>query len=189
MPIDGRWILFAGRLQEQKAPLRLIDTFNEYRNKNNDAVLIIIGGGNLLDKTEKYVQQLNLQEDIFFLGRMKQETLSLFYKAADVLLLTSNYEGMPRSVLEALGCGLPIVSTDVGEVKRVVKNSYSGEVVKSFEPKNIADGLKKVLHNPLTYKMEQCIQCIDDFKPEKVLRPVYELIERMNMEEKGSVNV
>lgn len=190
LSISKKWILFVGRLQETKAPMRLIQSFYEYYQLDSDSCLLILGQGNLYSKVKQRVRKLGMEYSVFFLGAKSQNDLCHYYQASDVMLLTSNFEGsMPISTLEALGCGLPVVSTDVGEVKRVVKNSYSGEVVKSFEPKDIVDGLKKVLHNPLTYKKEHCVQCIENFKPEKVLRPVYELIERMNMEEKGSINV
>ena len=180
LPVDAPWILFAGRLQEQKAPFRLVEVFLEYYKKNKSGYLFIIGEGNLKSKLIEYVKTVKLEKNIFFLGQMKQEFLSLFYRASDVLILTSNFEGMPRCVLEALGCGLPVVTTDVGEVKRVVKNNFSGEVVNSFDPKSIANGLGKVLNNPTVYTKENCMSCISEYTPQKVLQPVYELIRKLN---------
>ena len=89
-------------------------------------------------------------------------------------MLASNYEGMPISVLEALGCGLPVVSTRVGEVPRVVKNGFSGEIVEGFEAEAIAAGLKKVLEAPVAYSRENCLASIKDFVPATVLQPVFQ---------------
>ena len=83
------------------------------------------------------------------------------------------------SVLEALGCGLPVVLTDVGEVKRVVKNNFSGEVVNSFNPTDLAKGLQKVLNNPRIYTIKNCVSCILEYTPQKVLQPVYELYRKL----------
>ncbi len=175
LPIENKWILFVSRLQVEKAPIRLIDTFLEYYKNDKTSCLIIIGEGNLRKDIEKYIKKLNIENNVFLLDNMTQEMLVSFYRASDVLLLTSNFEGMPMSVLEALGSGLPVVSTDVGEVKRVVKNKFSGEVLTSFDPTELAKGLQKVLNNPQIYTSENCVSCILEYTPQKVLQPIYEL--------------
>ena len=179
LPINEKWILFVGRLQEQKAPLRVIDTFMEYYRKDNAACLIIVGKGNLREAMVSYVKKLKMENKVFFLGNVSQETLALFYRGSDVLLLTSNFEGMPMCVLEALGCGLPVVSTNVGEVKRVVKNEFSGEVVESVSPVIIAQALLKVLHDSVIYSKSNCIESVSAYTPQNVLGPVYERIREL----------
>jgi len=182
LPIEEKWILFVGRLQKVKAPIRLIDTFMEYYRKDNAACLIVIGEGNLRETMVSYVKKLKIENKVFLLGNMNQETLALFYRASDVLLLTSNFEGMPICVLEALGCGLPVVSTNVGEVKRAVKNEFSGEVVESFLPEHISQSIEKVLSNPDIYSKDNCIKAISEYTPQKVLKPVYETVRRLYSE-------
>jgi len=177
---QGKWVLFVGRLQEQKAPMRLIDTFKLYSQNEPDSRLIIVGDGNMKLDTEKYVNQLGLQRQVIFIKSIKQELLVKYYQASDTLLLTSNFEGMAICVLEALGCGLPVVSTDVGEARLVVKNGYSGEVVESFEPKDIAQALKKVLVNPRAYSQENCLDSVKLYTPLQVLTPVYIKIKEFN---------
>ena len=179
LPIDKRWILFVGRLQVQKAPLRLIDTFMEYYRKDNAACLIIIGEGNLRETIVSHVKKIKMENEVFLLGNMEQEILALFYRVSDVLLLTSNFEGMPICVLEALGCGLPVVSTNVGEVKRVVKNEFSGEIAESFSANIIAQSVDKVLTNLDRYSKDNCIRAISQYTPEKVLNPIYETVRRV----------
>jgi len=110
------------------------------------------------------------------LRRKSQIELAEFYRASDTFLLTSNYEGMPICVLEALACGLPVVSTDVGGVNGVVKNRISGEIVKSFSPYEISKSLKRVLENPLIYSKNNCINAISKFTPQKVLIPLFKKI-------------
>lgn len=182
LPIEEKWILFVGRLQKVKVPIRLIDTFMEYYRKDNAACLIIIGEGNLREAIESYVKKMKIENKVFLLGNMGQETLALFYRASDVLLLTSNFEGMPMCVLEALGCGLPVVSTNVGEVKKVVESEFSGEIVESEFPECISKAVEKVLSNPDRYSKDSCIRAISQYTPQKVLKPVYETIKRLYME-------
>ncbi len=177
---QGKWFLFVGRLQEAKAPLRLIDTFRFCAQDDPNARLIMIGEGNLQRKVEEYMNRLGLYRQVIFLKGMPQEELVKFYQAADVLLLTSNYEGMPMCVLEALGCGLPVVTTDVGEVRRVVKNGFSGEVVTSFEPTAIVRALEIVLSRPDVYLPENCLEAVKDYNPGQVFKPVYEKIRELS---------
>lgn len=176
---DFRWILFVGRLQEQKKPLRLIDVFAEFRSNNKSSCLIIAGEGNLRKVTEKYVRKLGIEKYVTFLGGVDQKDLVNIYRASDAMLLTSDFEGMPMSVLEALGCGLPVVTTDVGEVRRVVRNNISGEVVESFETGVIAQSLSKVIDNSKNYTVGNCVDSIGEYIPQKILKQLYKVMEEI----------
>ena len=175
-PLIDAWIIFVGRLQQQKAPMRLIETFKNYREKNQNSSLIIIGDGNLRSDTEACAKHLAVADKVFFLGQLDQIKIADFYRASDVLLLTSDFEGMPMCVLEALGTGTPVVSTDVGEVKSAVINGFSGEVVEDFSPENISRAIEKVVNNLDTYSRSNCINAVSKFTPQIVLKPMYENI-------------
>jgi glycosyltransferase involved in cell wall biosynthesis len=176
IPSTRTWVLFVGRLQEQKAPIRLIETFHEYRKIDRKSHLLVIGEGNLKKEMSRKAKDLNICRYIHFFGYRSQRELARFYQAADVLLLTSNYEGMPRSCVEALGCGLPVVSTDVGEVCRVIHNGFSGEIVEDFSPVSIAGHIDKVVRNSAQYSKENCLTAVTDYTPEVVLSQIYERI-------------
>ena len=87
---------------------------------------------------------------------------------------------MPFCVLEALGCGLPVVSTNIGDVKRIVKNNYSGEIVESSSPEIISQALNKVLSNRDLYCKHNFKEYLDKFAPHNSLKPVYEKIRRLS---------
>jgi len=172
-------VLFVGRLQKQKAPLRLINAFYEFQKIHPESCFIIIGDGNLMSDTIKHIRNLKIERNIFLLGPIDNKDIVDYYRIADVLLLASNYEGFPMCILEALACGLPVVTTNVGEVKKVVKNGFSGEVVENFEPLTIAEALGKVVSNPGIYLKENCTSCIFEYTPAKVLEPVYKKIKEL----------
>lgn len=176
LPKEKKWILFVGRLQKQKAPLRLLDVFCDFLKKNPSSCLIVIGQGNERKNMEKYIKAKGIQKDIYFLGNIRQETLVKYYRASDVMLLTSNYEGMPMCVLEALGCGLPVVSTDVGEVGSIIKNGFSGEICRSFSPHSISNALSEVVNNYSIYTKHNCFNSISLYIPEKAMMPLYDKI-------------
>lgn len=179
IPIRKDWVIFVGRLQEQKSPLRLLETFAEVMLSNNDAQLIIVGEGNLKNKCVNFVNANGLSANVTFLDPIQQENIAELLQSMDAFLLTSNYEGMPMSVLESLGCGVPVVSTNVGEVSRVLKNGFNGEVNDGFEPKEIAEKLVNVLNNPDRYSKENCLHSISDYIPKKILEPVYKQLENI----------
>jgi len=184
IPFDGKWLIFVGRLQKVKAPKRLINSFIQYRRKlkNSNAHLIIAGEGNLRDAVERYAINLGIKNIVHLLGSIEQNLLARFYRASDVLLVTSNFETGPMSVLEALACGIPVVTTNVGEVRRVVKSGFSGEIVESFSPEIIAQTIEKVLANPTMYTKENCIKSVSGYTPREVLKYVYELIRKLYVE-------
>ena len=169
----GTWVLFSGRLQKQKAPERLVDAFAALRQRRPDTHLLVVGEGDLRAVVEKRVQRLGLSGSVHLLGPVRHAATARYYQAADVLLLTSNFEGMPMSVLEALACGLPVVTTDVGEVKRVVIPGETGEISRDFSAEGIADALERVLERRDRYHAQRCVEAVQLYSPTSVLAPVY----------------
>jgi len=94
-----------GRLQRQKNHRLLIDSL-----KDVDANLYIIGEGELREELEKQIEELELKNRVFLLG-FKNNPYKYLSKA-DTFIFSSNYEGFPNAILEALACGLPIISSD-----------------------------------------------------------------------------
>jgi N-acetylgalactosamine-N,N'-diacetylbacillosaminyl-diphospho-undecaprenol 4-alpha-N-acetylgalactosaminyltransferase len=94
-----------GRFFEQKNHMLLLEAI-----KNVDAKLYIIGDGILREKLEHKIKIDNLENKVFLLG--KQENPYKYLSKADCFVLSSDYEGFPNVLLEALACGLPIISTD-----------------------------------------------------------------------------
>ncbi|MFZ2385323.1 MAG: glycosyltransferase family 4 protein [Candidatus Omnitrophota bacterium] len=179
--LNDKWILFVGRLQKVKAPELLIDSILSLKKYDYDNLsLIVIGNGDLEELLKKTVIRYGLKDCVYFFNMMQKKLLADFYRAADVLLITSYFETGPLTALESLCCGTPVVSTDVGEVKNFVKSKFSGEVVHSFNPVEIAEQIKNVLENPHIYSRENCECSARAFNPNKILTPIYQYIENIN---------
>lgn len=101
--------IFLGRLNSIKNPLRALSIFKNIIEKKEDFKAAVIGDGDLMQSCKKYINDNNLLENIFMLGYRKNpiEILS----KGKILVMTSRFEGTPMSALEAMGLGLPIVST------------------------------------------------------------------------------
>ncbi len=97
-----------GSLHPQKNQQLLIDAFFALNCK--ECQLLIIGDGELKNILQKKINELNLSEQIFLLGRQKNPYKYL--KNSNCFVFSSDYEGFPNVLLEALGCEIPIISTD-----------------------------------------------------------------------------
>lgn len=89
--------------------------------------LQLIGDGPLLSEVKKLVVERGLDARVSFLGR--RQDVAQILTEADVFVLTTNWEGFPRSILEAMRAGLPVVATDVAGIPESVKDSVTGYLV------------------------------------------------------------
>lgn len=102
-------IVTTGRLTAQKNHKMLIDAFSSICDKVEDN-LIIYGEGELREELEKYISELGLSHRVFLPGAVTDVPQTI--KSAKLFVLSSDYEGMPNSLLEAMALGLPCISTD-----------------------------------------------------------------------------
>lgn len=103
-------IVAVGRLEPQKNHKLLINAFKEIYKKHPDYVLEIYGKGSLEENLKKQVNQLELNSAIIFKGNSDSIENDIY--KAKAFVMTSDYEGMPNSLLEAFALGIPCVSTD-----------------------------------------------------------------------------
>src|SRR5258706_9646897 len=91
-----------------------------------DLRLLLVGEGSYRHELEKMSESLNLQEKVVFAGRIPFEKISDYYNMLDIFVNISEYESFGVSVIEALACGIPVVVTDVGGLKEIVKDASIG---------------------------------------------------------------
>lgn len=116
-----------GRMSEQKNQLLLIDSFNQVQKIKDNISLKIIGDGELRTEIERRIKKYNLQDKIELLG-IKENVVD-YMNDSDIFVLSSNYEGLPLVLLEAMACKLPIISTKVGGVIDIIENNKNGIIV------------------------------------------------------------
>ena len=134
---------------------------------NGDKIQVIgngiVGGdspeGNIRIKLEQQVKVLNLDKHVRFLGAYASDQLKIPLSAADLFVLATANEGWANVFLEAMACGLPVITTDVGGNKEVIVNSELGTVVAFGNPQDlltaISNGLDKSWNNPLIIQFAQ----------------------------------
>ncbi len=125
---DGTFVVgWAGRLTPIKRPLDLIRTLRALRDRDVDAVLVVLGDGDERQETEALAHELGVFDVARFLGF--QQGLRTWYPALDAFLLTSANEGAPVVAIEALAAERPVVATDVGGTATIVTDGESGFLV------------------------------------------------------------
>ncbi|MGL6040708.1 MAG: glycosyltransferase, partial [Deefgea sp.] len=128
-------LLFIGRIATEKQPHLWLDTLAALNAKNVAAHLTVVGDGPLEDWLKNEIEQRDLSKQITLAGR--QENVSDYLAQADLLLLTSGFEGCPLVVLESMPMGVLLVSTNAGGVFELfaerrdefVVNEASGEAL------------------------------------------------------------
>ena len=145
-PIKGR-VVSCGRLSKQKNYSMLIKAFEEVVKKNSEAILCIYGEGDLKKELENEIESKNLQNRVFLKGSTNNVPAVL--KNAEVFVLSSDYEGMPNALMEALTVGIPCVATDCpcGGPRMLIENEKNGILVPVNDSMHMADALEKVLSN------------------------------------------
>ncbi|MGH8569573.1 MAG: glycosyltransferase family 4 protein, partial [Gammaproteobacteria bacterium] len=135
---SNRVLIYVGRLDSSKDPLRLLKAFRALLAEGRDLALVLVGDGVLRGELQAFVRSHGLERRVALSGPRPQPRLADWLRAVDLFVLSSAYEGMPMSVLEALGSGLPVVTTDVGEVRRVVRPGVNGEIAGSRSVEDLA---------------------------------------------------
>lgn len=109
----------------------LIGIFNEVQKKNQNVRLYLIGNGELRQEIEQEVRNLKLSQKVEFLGNI-DECFDILNQA-DMFVMPSKWEGMPITIIEAMGTGLPIVASNVGGISNMIENGLDGYVVDNKE--------------------------------------------------------
>jgi len=167
-------LMSVGRLDEQKDPVLLVESFARVNSDRPNTCLIIVGDGVLRAALVSRTKALGLDGRVVFAGWRAPSEVADLLQVTDVFLLSSAYEGMPMCVLEALGCGVPVVTTRVGEVERVVHHGINGYVVREHSPEAFARAILELLSKRGAWRGDPCTDAVRQYVPGKVLGPVYE---------------
>lgn len=167
-------VVMVGRLDTQKDPDLLLSAVGKLVADGVNVELLFIGDGVLRERLEQRVANEGLTRRVRFLGLRGATEIARYLQAADCFALSSAYEGMPMALLEALGAGLPVVTTPVGEVRRVVSNGVNGEITQDRTLESFAYSVDRVRRNLAQYTVAQCTRSVEPFIPSRVLASVYE---------------
>jgi len=185
---DEKIILFAGRIEKIKNLDFLIRSFTLVLTKVPNARLVIVGRGSEQENLVNLAKKLGIEDKIIFMGEVNPENMPEVLNCSDVFALSSLSESSPTVVREALACGIPVVSTNVGDVSGIITDPLLGTVVNEYDEKLFADALIKTIEltkaKPEEVK-EKCREvALERFSFEKVAKEyinVYKSIVKRGM--------
>ncbi|WP_436930051.1 glycosyltransferase family 4 protein [Halosimplex halobium] len=142
-------VLFVGRLVDGKRPGDALAAFERLHERVPEARFTVCGDGPLREDLERQLSERGLDDAVQFLGHLPYESMPAVYRAADALVLPSEAEGLPRTVLEAMATGVPAVTSALDQLTGVVDGG--GETVPVGDVEGFADALMAVTGNRETY--------------------------------------
>lgn len=135
-----------GRLEPQKRFDRLVDALALLRRKRPGLRLVLVGEGSSRGNLEARIRALGLQEDCRLLGH-RTDVVDL-HNAFDLFLQSSDYEGTPNVVLEAMALETPVVATDVGGTGELIADGEHGLLVPPGNAKRLREAIAQALDDP-----------------------------------------
>lgn len=133
-------LLFVGRLHPEKNILNLLRAASELKNIH----LTIIGKGEMRGEIEKMGKKLNLDLDI--IDSVPNSKLPSVYNSHDIYIQPSLYEGNPKTILEAMSCGMPVIASDVNGIRELIEHKKTGYLC-STETQLIKEALLELIKN------------------------------------------
>jgi glycosyltransferase involved in cell wall biosynthesis len=136
-------IISLGRICEEKRIDIFVNIVAELKNKVPNIKAAIAGNGPQKELIINLVKQLSLENNIDICGFIPDEELTDFFNKGKVFLLTSETEGLPRTIIQAAACGIPVVASNVGDINDVIDHGINGFLVN--ECNNVKEYTSRVL--------------------------------------------
>jgi len=145
--IDSPFVLYVGRVQARKNLLRLLEAFYAVRRDDNQHKLVIVGKQDWSgQKVIQKVHELSIQSHVTFTGYVNWDDLPIFYNAAEAFVFPSICEGFGVPIVEAMACGLPVVTSYGSSLEEVAGGA--AVLADPYSVDSIAKAMEKVLFDP-----------------------------------------
>ena len=175
----NKTVLFLGELGKRKGCYDIPEVIAQVKKSIPDVKFILAGAGSEADENaiKKLIDEKGVSDNVEFPGWVRGDIKDKLLRKADVFFLPSYNEGMPMSVLDAMGYGLPVVSTIVGGIPKIVHDGENGYCCKAGDTDVMSEAITDLLMNQLKrekmaedsisivkakYSLEAHISCIED---------------------------
>jgi len=145
--ISSSYVLAVGTLEPRKNMVRLIKAFSVLkRAKQYDGQLVVVGGkGWFYDEIFQAVERLSLKKDVIFTGYVPDQELVCLYNGARVFVFPSLYEGFGAPPLEAMTCGVPVITSKASSLPEIVADAAI--LINPYDVSELAAAIADLLHD------------------------------------------
>ena len=168
-----------GRLSEQKGMEYFVQALPEVLKKHPETHLLIIGTGELENSLKEQARQLKVEKNLHFLGY--RNDIQNLISQLDLVVLSSLWEGLPLTPIEAFSVGKTVVATAVDGTVEIVEDGKSGRLIEPKKPEQIAENVIWMIEHPKEKKsMEQEAKkrCEQEFSIERLSKAYIDFYER-----------
>jgi len=166
---QGPVIGIIARLSEEKGHIYLIQAMKIILERVPAAQLLIAGRGRVQEKLELLVKELGIDRSVFFIPQIQDTSRVL--PALDLFVLPSLKEGLGLALMEAMACGLPVVGSNIGGIKSLIKDGICGLLVEPADAAALAQAALRILENPAqaeSFGRQACIFIAENFSLERM---------------------
>lgn len=177
----GKYILSVARLEEPKDFITLIEAYNKLSNDiKKEYNLVIVGDGPDREKIKNRIEKLNLNKKVFMVGA--QSDVDTYYQHADLFVLSTKSEGLGMVIIEAMGNGCPVISTDAPYGPREIlgSNDY-GILCPVGDSEKMSVAIEELLNDKQKRKkfIEKGLVRYKDFEIDTIMKQFYDLVGRI----------
>ena len=152
-----------GRLSEQKDPMTMIKAFKEVYEENKNVKMLFVGSGDLEDNIKKFAENNNILDKVIITGWVDE--VEKFIPAFDIAVLPSKWEGFGLVLIEYMACNKPIIASNVGGIKNIIKDEVNGYLINKENKKQLYVAIKKVIieHNKAKKMIQTNLKYIEKY--------------------------
>ena len=175
-PLKNRYhLVTVGRLSRVKRIDFIIDVLAKLISENIDIDLIICGDGEERNSLEEKAKDLKLSDRVVFLGLTNRVQIATILSDSEVFVFASENEAMSLVVLESLYMGIPVVSTNVGDIPYVVKDGETGFIINGYKVDIFAEKIKEILERGKNFYSNKCKEIAFNYTPDKMAKSINEV--------------
>jgi glycosyltransferase involved in cell wall biosynthesis len=181
IPLNKKIVLFLGRIVDQKGIDFAIEGIARAVVKDKDILYVLAGGGDpeYIKRLWQQIESLGIKDNVKMMGQVPEDDIIRIYSMADIFLTTTLWETMSISAMEALSCGVPVITTDAGSMKDVVLDNLNGFVIKKRDSAVLAEKILALMKNRKKFGDNARSFMEDNFGLEKVAQSYLILYERL----------
>ena len=180
--VPENFFLFVGAIKERKNVLNIVHAFRLFLDTRSDFSLVLLGKGmgEYYERIQKYIKEEGIEKNIIFLpGHLSDNVLSYLYQNARALLYPSIIEGFGFPILEAMSCGLPVITSRVSSLPELAGDAAL--YVDHLDPESIMQGMRRIVEDSHLRQdlIERGFAQVENFSWEQTAERYLEILKRL----------